>query len=147
MYKVTLDTNVILSGYFHRDEHCMEVLELVPDHLQWYISPFIAKECADVMRKKIFRKGLRRKGKTIDDVLQDIAARSILVYPTSKISVVVEDPSDDHILECAYDSGSDWLLSNDHHLYVLKQYLHIPILRPEEFLVLHEKGFLEKGIM
>ncbi|MBI4440724.1 putative toxin-antitoxin system toxin component, PIN family [Candidatus Woesearchaeota archaeon] len=133
--KVTLDTNVILSAYFWQGDS-YKVMQLIPYELNWYISPFILGECTRIMGNPDlkFSHKLKDAGKTLDDIVTDMTSKSTLVVPTMTIHAVAKDPSDDHIIECAYASQSDFLISKDYYLLNLKKYANIPILRPEWFL-------------
>ncbi len=52
--------------------------------------------------------------------------------------MIDEDPEDDKILECAFDSGVDYIISGDSHLLDLKDFKGIEILSPDEFLEVFE---------
>jgi uncharacterized protein len=52
----------------------------------------------------------------------------------SKFKVVKEDPDDDAILQAAYDSKADYIISGDKHLLALKQFKNIRILTVDEML-------------
>lgn len=56
------------------------------------------------------------------------------VNPTQTLDVVKEDPSDNRILECAVASGSDYLVTGDHHLLQLGSYSGIRIMNVSDFL-------------
>jgi predicted nucleic acid-binding protein len=47
---------------------------------------------------------------------------------------VKEDPDDDTIIQTAYDSEADYIISGDKHLLLLKQFKGIRILTVDEML-------------
>lgn len=59
-----------------------------------------------------------------------------LVAPAQRLQVILEDPDDDRIVECAAASDSRYIVSGDKHLLRLKQYQNIRVLRVSEFLSL-----------
>ena len=56
------------------------------------------------------------------------------VEPKQRIDAVIEDPTDNRILECAAASGSDYLVSGDKHLLKLGQYQGIKIVSSADFI-------------
>ena len=62
------------------------------------------------------------------------AVAEILSFPQlvkieTKLPVVIADPDDDKILECAIAGKADFIVSGDRHLLDLENYQGIPILR------------------
>jgi putative PIN family toxin of toxin-antitoxin system len=47
---------------------------------------------------------------------------------------VLDDDSDNRVLESAVEGQADWIISGDHHLLDLKEFRGIPIVRVSEFL-------------
>jgi len=48
--------------------------------------------------------------------------------------VIINDPSDDRVLACAFAANADYIVSGDQHLLVLHQWNGIPIITAREFL-------------
>ncbi len=59
---------------------------------------------------------------------------SVLVKPSLKLNVIVEDPEDNRVLECAICVNASFIASGDKHLLNLKKYDDIVIITPKEFL-------------
>ena len=59
-----------------------------------------------------------------------------IVNPSDLPPVVADDPMDDHVIAAAVAGNADMIVSTDHHLRDLKSYKGIPIVSPDEFLVL-----------
>jgi putative PIN family toxin of toxin-antitoxin system len=61
-----------------------------------------------------------------------------LVEINSNFKVVEEDPADDSILNVAYDSKADYIVSGDSHLLNLKKFKEIKIVTADEMLKILE---------
>lgn len=86
---------------------------------------------------------LREKFKVLPDDAVAIRAKlestAFLVEPRIALAVIVEDPDDDRVLECAVEGQADCIVSGDRHLLGLKEYQGIPIYRARAFLeLLHQ---------
>jgi putative PIN family toxin of toxin-antitoxin system len=57
----------------------------------------------------------------VDAAIRQIAGFAEHVEPQQRIEIVVDDPTDNRILECAFASGSDYLVSGDNHLLKVRQ--------------------------
>jgi len=64
----------------------------------------------------------------------EIAALAESVETGEAISVILEDPADNRILECAVAACADAVVSGDRHLLSLQSFRGIPILSPAEGL-------------
>jgi len=56
------------------------------------------------------------------------------VNPSETINVVLEDPEDNRILECAVEAKANYIISGDSHLLNLRKYLSVQVLNTAEFL-------------
>jgi len=56
------------------------------------------------------------------------------VAPSESLQVILEDPEDDRVLECAVTASSDYFITNDKDLLRLKEYAGIRIVTPAQFL-------------
>ena len=98
------------------------------------LSPQIISEFESVL--------IRKFSYSLDDATD--AAEFIyevceLVTPESRLDVVKDDPSDNKILECAYDGDAGFVVSGDGHLLNLDVFEGIPIVRTKKMLELIEK--------
>jgi len=55
------------------------------------------------------------------------------ITPRTALNVVVADPDDNRILECAVDCKADIIVSNDHHLLDLRTHAAIPVVAGVDF--------------
>jgi hypothetical protein len=66
-------------------------------------------------------------------------AMATTVYPHMHLNLV-RDKKDNRILECAMESGSDYLVTGDRDLLALKEYKNVKIVTPREFLNILNRG-------
>jgi len=130
--KVVIDTNVFVSGLTFKGKP-REVLNFVwKGEIEAFISPFILRELEETLKKDF---GWDRD--QIRHTIEKIKAKTILVHPKNKVSVIKEKDDDNRILECAIEGRVQYLISGDRkHLLPLKEYQKTMILSPAEFLKL-----------
>ena len=92
-------------------------------------SPVLLHELDDTLRGKFAVSG--EDVRLIRAKLEGIAS---LVEPTIRLQVVVDDPDDDRVLECALAGKADCIVSGDRHLLRLSSYQEMPIITDREFL-------------
>ena len=130
--KVVIDTNVFVSGFTFKGKP-REVLDLVwRGDIEVCIFPFILKELEETLKKDF---GWDRD--QIKHTKEKIKAKTIIVHPKNKVSVIQEKDDDNRILECAVEGRVQYLISGDRkHLLPVKEYQRTKILSPAEFLKL-----------
>lgn len=130
--KVVIDTNVFVSGLTFKGKP-REVLDLIwRGDIEACISSFIFKELEETLKKDF-----SWDRDQIKHTIEKIKAKTILVQPKNKISVIKENDDDNRILECAIEGRVQYLISGDRkHLLPLKEYQRIKIFSPAEFLKL-----------
>lgn len=73
-----------------------------------------------------------------DEELNELVAEyrkgGLLIEPTDTLTVVVGDPDDNRVLECAVAGEATHIVSGDSHLLDLTRYQEVPILTPREFV-------------
>jgi putative PIN family toxin of toxin-antitoxin system len=128
--RVTLDTNVIISG-FYRSGNPRRILDLAQSGaITIAVSKPILEEVADVLKREKFGWSAGEVNYALDRLLE--VAR--VVEPKNRLDVVKADPDDNHILECAVASGSDYLVTGDKHLLEIGKYSGVRIVTPAEFV-------------
>jgi putative PIN family toxin of toxin-antitoxin system len=130
--KVVIDTNVFVSGLGFKGKP-REVLDLIwRGDIEACISSFILKELEETLKKDFSwdRDQIKR-------TIEKIKAKTILVQPKNKVSVVKGKDDDNRILECALKGKVQYFISGESkHLLPLNEYQKIKILSPAEFLKL-----------
>ena len=76
----------------------------------------------------------KNEGRNVIEVIEKILLFVNLIEPKQKIDIIKDDPDDNKIIECAFESSSDYIVTYDKHLLKLKEYKGIKILKPEEIL-------------
>jgi putative PIN family toxin of toxin-antitoxin system len=130
--KVVIDTNVFVSGLTFKGNP-REVLDLIwRGDIEACISSFIFKELEETLKKDF-----SWDRDQIKHTIEKIKAKTFLIQPKNKVSVIKENDDDNRILECAIEGRVQFLISGDRkHLLPLKEYQGIKILSPAEFLKL-----------
>jgi len=130
--KVVIDTNVFVSGLSFKGKP-REVLDLMwRGDIETCTSSFILKELEETLKKDF-----SWDRDQIKHTIEKIKAKTFLVQPKNKVSVIKENDDDNRILECAIEGRVQFLISGDRkHLLPLKEYQGIKIVSPAEFLKL-----------
>jgi putative PIN family toxin of toxin-antitoxin system len=129
--RVVVDTNVFISALLHSDRPIFQIIQLAAEHRYHLLtSPAIIREVGKVLRETF---GVEER--TIIQHLKTLrkAAEEILT-PRIILAVILEDPPDNRILECAVAGRADLIVSGDRHLRRLKAYQGIPVVRPTDLL-------------
>lgn len=128
--KVVLDTNILVSALnFPGKER--KIFDLfLQGEIDVYISPFILEELSYTLVKKF-----KWKNSDCQKIIKKIKKKAVLVEPKERISIIKEKEADNRILECAFEAKVDFIISGDKkHLFPLKKFKGIKILRASEFL-------------
>lgn len=129
MIKVVLDTNVFISALFWQGSP----YKLLQKGLNGDFAVFTSTEILDEVRDKLINK-FNFPLDDADNFIEIITVNSSITEEKIKLNVVKKDSSDNKIIECAFISNVDYIVSGDKHLLDLKQYRKIRILSPQEFL-------------
>ncbi len=126
---VVLDTNVYVSALFwlgnpHR------IIELALDRkIVVYTSPGILAELETVLTREFLE-----DRDFVEQQISLILEFAKVVEPVRRVRVVIEDPDDDKIVECAIAARASHIVTGDPHLLVLKEVFGIKVVSPSEFL-------------
>jgi len=129
--RVVLDTNVFVSG-IHWSGSSEKVLRV------WMNNDFELVSSLPIIEELIrilmnFKVPLEPDDISWWESL--ILEKSIIVIPTEKVNVVI-DIDDNKFVEAALEGKAEYIVSQDKHLLVLKEYRRIKVLHPDEFLKL-----------
>ncbi len=128
--KVVLDTNVYFSAFHSTHGVPFELWRrAVKREYTLLSSPAIIRELAHVLRED-----LKWPESEIIAQLKVAVRVAKILEPDLTLEVVVADPDDDRILECAVAGDADLIVSGDRHLTKLKAFQGIGIVRPVDFL-------------
>ena len=62
------------------------------------------------------------KNLAVNNVIKKVISDAILVEPKRKFNIIIEDPDDNKILECAVEGNADYIISYDSHILKLKEF-------------------------
>ena len=129
--RAVFDTNVLISALLFRGSVSEKAFALsLSGAAASVTSPAILAELEDVLKRKFrLSKGAARE---IAKFVRDV---SECVEPAIVIDVVVKDPADNLILECALWGDASFLVTGDKaHLLPLDPFRGIRIVSPRQFL-------------
>jgi len=130
--RVVLDTNVLISAILFGGKPRQILEKAIRGEIRLCISEPILEELKGVLRRSKFD----YSPEMIQIILTELTGIAYLVNPSKTIRVVLEDPEDNRILECAVEAEANCIITGDSHLLKLIRYQNIEILNP--------LGFLEK---
>lgn len=97
--------------------------------IEVFISEPIVSETLRVLREKFGWQGY-----DVFDAGQRLRRFGQVVEPRQTLNVIEHDPPDNRILECAVESKSEFVITEDKDLLRLGQYEGIKIVKPGHFL-------------
>ncbi|MDO8623656.1 MAG: putative toxin-antitoxin system toxin component, PIN family [archaeon] len=131
--KITIDTNVLISGSFWTGTS-NKILEQVENkEVELVLSKEIIEEFLEVLNYEEIKRKIMNNQLEIKRTIEKIISISTIIEPLEKFDVVKNDPDDNKVLECAVEGKVDYIISQDKHLLNLKEFNKIKIITPEEF--------------
>jgi hypothetical protein len=128
--RIVCDTNVIVSGLLFGG-HSRAILEAIASGtVKAYTSPALLHELHDVLMRRKFR--LRQE--QVNAMMELVRETFVCVSPEKELSVIVDDPDDDRVLEAALAARAPVIVSGDSHLISLGSWRSIEILNPADFV-------------
>ncbi len=136
--RITIDTNILVSALGWNGAEASVVEMVLESKLELYLSTEILSEFFRVVKYPKFR----FTDSEIDGFIGRLLSNSVIVNPSQSVKVIIDDPADNKILECALEGKSKFIISGDRHLLSLGEYEGIKILRAADFLkVLDKEAF------
>ena len=129
---VVFDTNVLLSGLGWRGSpyRCLELART------GQIKAITCQELFDELLEKLKQK-LNFTDSQITDTLFDLLSFLQVVKISNTLNVIITDPDDNMVLECAVMGHANYIVTGDKkHLLPLKSYQGIEIVNAADFLSL-----------
>lgn len=128
--RITIDTNILVSALGWNGAEASVVEMVLESKLELYLSTEILSEFFRVVKYPKFRFA----DSEIDGFIGRLLSNSVIVNPSQSVKVIIDDPADNKILECALEGKSEFIISGDRHLLSLGEYEGIKILRAVDFL-------------
>ena len=129
MKRVVADTNVLLSALLFGGVPGMFLDLAFLKNFELVTSPILLEELRDKLcgKFKILPDNAER-------IIERLSAHSEVVDPIIRLAVVLDDPDDDRVLECAQQGIADFIVSGDKHLLLLVEFDGIPIYTVRQFV-------------
>jgi uncharacterized protein len=127
---VVFDTNILFSaiGWQGRPAACLEYAR------RGAADGATSQELLDELVQKLHDK-LAFSEQQIADTLTDLLSYLRVVTVTERLTVVITDPDDDRVLECAVAAGASYIVTGDRrHLLPLVSFREIAIITAADFL-------------
>lgn len=145
--RAVVDTNVVVSGVLSPDGAPPEIFARWRDEqFEFAVSAPLLRE----YRRALAYDRVRRVHRLNDDELDELVARlkrfATIVEPTTSLAVVLDDPDDNRVLECAVAAAAEVIVTGDKHLRSLGGFRGIRILSPADFLAYLDERDSSDGI-
>ena len=134
MIRITVDTNTLISASFWHEPSEKIINKAENKELILVLSEQILEEYHRVLDYEEIKEKIRDKDLEMKQALLRIGMIAEIIEVKSKIELIKEDPSDNKIIECAFDGRANYIITKDNHLLKYKEYKGIKIITPEEFL-------------
>jgi uncharacterized protein len=126
--RAVLDTNVIVSGLGWPGAPATILDAALDGRLVLVTSPPLLAELRRVLGYPKLAKVIK-EGTRLADLIE---ASSVMVLP-SRVFAVIDDESDNRVLEAAVEGAANYIVSGDDHLLRLGFFQGIPVVPPAEF--------------
>lgn len=128
--RIVPDTNVLVSALFWEGPESEVMYLAEAGHLQGYTSMAIMSELYDVLTGNKFQ----FTHNEADFAVTYYALILKIVVPRKKIRLVLQDPDDGRVLECAVEARAHYIITGDRHLLALGKFGSSVILRASQFV-------------
>lgn len=143
MYRVVIDTNVLISGIIQSKGYPYKIVKTwEKGELILITSPAMINEAEKVLNYPRIKIRYKLNDDKIKQTIVNLLRYSVLINNLPSLDVIKDDPDDNAILSTAVEGKADYIISGDSHLLVLKNYKDIEIITPKRFCEII--GFYEK---
>ena len=125
----------MISGFLFRGPPSEIVEAAIAGTYTLSVSPAILSELEGVLSRSKF--GLDPYA--VHVIVRDLESAAVVVHPKIAHQLIVEDPADNAIVDCAVEAQADYIVSGDHHLLSLETADGIPVLSPAKFIEILSK--------
>lgn len=132
--RVVFDTNIYISALVIPGGNAEEAyVKALRGNFELFTSVAILTETASVLQIKFEWTEDR-----IRQAIRNISETATVLRPRPTLHLLKDEP-DNRILECAIAAQSDWIVTGDRHLLVLKRHANSAIISLADFLAALEK--------
>lgn len=133
MLKVVLDMNVLIAAILFGGKPRQILEKAIRGEIRLCLSEPILEELKGVLQRSKFD----YSPEMIQFILTELTGIADLVNPSETIGVVLEDPEDNRILECAVETEANYVITGDFHLLKLSRYRNIGVVNVVGSLTRH----------
>ena len=134
MFKVVLDTNILISGFISPRSHPAKIIDFWQEEkFILIVSRMILEEVKKVFCYPKISKTYRLDEEKINEYLNGLLTFSEICEPTKRLAVIKTDPADDKFIETAIVGEANFIVTGDHLLLVMREYERIRIITAKEF--------------
>ena len=127
--RIACDTNVIVSGMLFGG-HSRDILTAIArGRVEAFTTPALLNELREVLLRRKFRLSLEQVEATMELVRESFAC----VDSSVTLSVIMDDPDDNRVIEAALASRARVIVSVDNHLLRLSAWRTMTVLSPAAF--------------
>jgi len=132
MYKVILDTNIVVSALIQKSYPYYIVFEYVlHGKVQLCLSEALLREYCDVLSRPKFSR-ISNFEQNAGIVLNRFTKSALFYHPQIRLDIL-KDKSDNKLLELADVSHANFLITGNSTDFTITQYNHTQILSPRSF--------------
>jgi putative PIN family toxin of toxin-antitoxin system len=129
MTRVTADTNVLISALVFQGLPGKFLALALAGAFQIITSPILLDELDEKLRFKFLWSPTK-----VDQARSDLEELCDVVSTIDHLHIIIDDPDDDRVLECAVAGRADFIVSGDRHLLNLGSYDGTPIVTARQFM-------------
>ncbi len=145
MYRVVVDTNLIISGTTTSGTIPSELIESWRDDEYILVtSPQIVEEVKEVMNRPKIKKRFSFTSREIDKFIENLTTKAFVTPGILEVNVIKNDPDDNKFIACAIEGSAGYIISGDKkHVLSLGDYRGIKIVTARTFL----EEYLKKDLL
>ena len=127
--RVVIDTNIIISGIFFGGNPRNILSKCYTDLLTPVCTESIFTEYIEIIERIS-----KRSGKYSIKDIEPLLAEYFEIIEETLFGLYSRDPDDDKFINCAISSGSEYIISGDNDLLILKEIESVKIVDAKYFL-------------
>ena len=129
--KAVFDTNILVSAWFWKGAES-KLVELAEEGT---IEAYTSLQLLTELKKALKYPKFRLEQSEIDGISDYYALVLKIVEPKHTANIIVEDPEDNRVIECADEAEADYIVSGNHHLLNLRKHENTRIVKAREMLL------------
>jgi len=128
--KAVFDTNILVSAWFWEGNESKLMESVEEGFIHGYSSKQLIEELCRILGYPKFNLS--------QDEVESIRSYYLLLFrivsPMQAVNIMLQDPSDNMVLECALEAEAEYIVSGDHHLLNVGEFRGVKIVTAAELL-------------